>query len=339
MEIWRMNMKNSLIITFVLVIILAFMSGLTGFSLAQPGAAEPIEKDKLVGVFVTTEYLDLFDFEGYLNDNIGKMTDNTGTMPTGGEINMNGDGAEYQGRLYATLKDRSFKSDDTGETVTSQEYVFEGVEGTSYFCYTISGKNGTYSSVSGGEALSDGHTNVSTTDNGEDISLDATIYVVPTVSHATYYMNPVYQSADGRVYAISGGGISFSGDGSEGAAFSRTLDATTTVTENGEAKTYKISAKISFSVVYPPKRISVLQFDSDGGILSREAYLPGALPETITPEKGCSYIVLESYKMSPEQVEKVTRTLYQADDNTLESFHCREDGICIKQYTALNWMQ
>lgn len=323
-------MKRNIIISCVLVLALAFVFGLTGFSLAQPGAAEPMEKDRLVGVFVTTEYLDLFDFESYLNDNIGRMA-------AGGNITIDGDDARYQGRLYATLKDRSMKNEETGDAITTQDYVFEGVEGISYFCYTITDKNGTYSSVSGGDALSDGHTNVSTTDNGEDISLDATIYVAPTAGKSTFYMNPVYQSADGRVYAISGGGISFDGGGSEGATCSQTLGATTTVMENGETKTCSISAKINISVTYPSQRIFVLQFDTDGMILSRDEYVPGALPETITPEQGCSYIVLETYKISPDQSETVARTLYQAGDDGLESFYCREDGICVKQRTKLNW--
>ncbi len=330
-------MRCNIIITYILVLVLAFVFGLIGLSLAQPGAAEAIEKDRLVGVFVTTDYLDLFDFEGYLSDNIGRMTNKIGKIPTGGEISIDGDNAEYQGRLYATLMDRSLKNEETGETVTTQEYVFEGVEGISYFCYTISDKNGTYSSVSGGEGLSDGHTSISTTDSGEDISLEGTIYVAPTTSQTAFYMNPVYQSADGRVYTMSGGGISFSGDSSEGENFSRTLDAATTVTENGETNTHSISVKISINVIYPPKRIFVLQFSSDGEILSQDEYLPGGLPAKITPKQGCSYIVLETYKTSPEQVETVTRALFQADDNTLESFYCREDGICAKQYTALNW--
>lgn len=324
------------IIIIACVMLLAFLLGLGGFSLAQSGAEDVLGKDRLIGVFITTEHLDLFDMDRYFNDNIGKMT-------TGGDITIDGDSAKYQGRLYATLKDRSHKNDDTGETVTSQQYTFEdaegveGVDGTSYFCYTISNKNGAYSSVSGGEAISDGHTSISTTDNGEDISLDGTIYVAPTASNVTFYMNPVYQSTNGRVYAMSGNGISFNGNTSEGAVFSKTMDETNTVTENGETNTYSISTKISISVIYPPQRIFVLQFDSDGGILSRDEYLPGALPEAITPEQGCSYIVLETHKTSPESGEVVTRSLYQANDDTLESFYCREDGICVKQYTTLHW--
>ena len=323
-------MKRNIIIICILVLVLAFVSGLTGFTLAQPGAGEAKEKDKLVGVFVTTEYLNLFDFEGYFNDNIGEMT-------TGGEISVAGDSAEYQGRLYATLIDRILTNEETGETVTTQDYVFEGIEGISYFWCTISDENGSYNSVSGGEALSDGHSSISSTDSGEDISLEGTIYVTPATSQTIYYMNPVYQSTDGRIYTMSGGGISFSGDSSEGEIFSRTLDAATTATVKGETNTYSISVKISINVMYPPQRICVLQFGPDGEILSRDEYLPGGLPEKITPEQECSYIVLETYKISPDQVEKVVRTLYQADDNSLESFYCREDGICVKQNTSLNW--
>lgn len=328
------------VLVLLLVLVLAFVIGLTGFSLAQPGASDFLGKDRLIGAFVTTEYLDLFDMDRYFNDNIGKMA-------TGGDIAIDGDSTKYQGRLYATLKERSNKNEDTGEIVTTQEYTFEdidgmegleSVDGTSYFCYTISNKNGTYSSVSGGEGISDGHTSISTTDNGEDISLDGTIYVAPTSNNVTFYINPVYQSTDGRVYAMSGSGISFSGSTSEGAAFSKTLDETNTIIENGETNIYSISAKISISVMYPPQRIFVLQFGLDGELLSRDEYLPGTLPETITPMQRCSYIVLESYKTSPEKGEAVTRSLYQTDDDTLESFYCRDDGICVKQYTALNWI-
>jgi hypothetical protein len=314
------------------VLFAAFIMGLAGFALALPETSEGAEEDKLIGVFITTEYLDLFDMEGYLNNNLGKMAG-------GGEITMDGGGAEYQGRLYAVLKDRALTNEDTGEVVTTKEYAFEEAAGYCYFFSTMSNEDGTYRAAGSDEAISDGHTAISVTDEGESITLDGTIYVVPTAGHGTYFMNPVYQSADGRVYAMSGSGVSFVESGSaEGTACSQTLNATSTVTENGESKTYSISVKISFSVIYAPRRITLLQFGSDGDVLSRDEYLPGALPETISPEQGCSYIVLESHKTSPEAGEAVTRTLYQKNDETLESFYGREDGVCVKQFTALNWM-
>ena len=95
-------MKRNIII-IACVMLLAFLLGLAGLSLAQSGTADVLGKDRLIGVFITTEYLDLFDMESYFNDNIGKMT-------TGGDITIDGDSPKYQGRLYATLKDRSHKN-------------------------------------------------------------------------------------------------------------------------------------------------------------------------------------------------------------------------------------
>jgi hypothetical protein len=112
----------------VCVLVISFTLGLAGFSLANPEAAKSLQEDRLVGVFITTEYLDLFDFEKYLNDNMGSFG--------GGEIRMDGETAEYQGRLYAALKERSMKNEENGELVTTKEYVFEEVEGFVFY-YTI----------------------------------------------------------------------------------------------------------------------------------------------------------------------------------------------------------
>jgi len=321
-------MKRNIVIA-ACVLLAALLVGLSGFTLASPETSKYAEEDKLIGVLVTTEHLDLFDMEGYLSKNLGKMA-------SGGEIILDGDAAEFQGRLYATLTDRTL-TDETGQTVTTKEYVFEDA-GYCYFCPTISNEDGIYIAASSDGAISDGHTAISVTEEGESITLDGTIYVVPAAGRGTYYMNPVYQSADGRVYAMSGSGVSFvEGDSAEGTACSRTITAESTVTENGESKTYSVSVKISLSVMYAPQHIYLLQYRSDGELLSRERYLPGALPEAISPAQDCSYIVLEAHKISPKGEAVVTRSLYQENDASLESFYCREDGLCVKQFTALNW--
>lgn len=59
----------------------AFLSGiLAGCQLALEDAGADASESRLIGVFLTTEYLDLFDFESYLKDNIGRFS--------GGEINL-----------------------------------------------------------------------------------------------------------------------------------------------------------------------------------------------------------------------------------------------------------
>ena len=76
----------------ILILVLAMTMFLTGCQLAVETVNEQgmHNSDQLVGVVVTTEYLDLFDMEGYLEDNLGSIM-----------AGKNPDQSDYQGRLYA----------------------------------------------------------------------------------------------------------------------------------------------------------------------------------------------------------------------------------------------
>lgn len=92
-------MKNKLgIIILACVLVAAFILGATGavtFAKDEPTEnSDSASKDRLIGVFITTEHLDLFDFESYFQDNANKVL-------SGGEISSS-DSAPFQGRLYAT---------------------------------------------------------------------------------------------------------------------------------------------------------------------------------------------------------------------------------------------
>lgn len=313
------------------VLAVAFLLGLSGaLVLADEGGGQ-IQEDRLVGVFVTSEYLDLFDFEGYLEDHIGDMFD-------GGEIE--GDTSAYQGRLYAALVEEPYVS-ETGETVMTRRYAFEGVEGFPYFYARLTDEAGVYSAAYGDEAVADGHSYFSFTDEGDDVKLEGVIYVASPSSSAgmMHFFNPVYQAADGSVYAVAGSSISADANGSEGEAYSQTISATYTETVNGEVTTDSTSVKISISVMFAPTRIRVVQFGAQGGVLADDEYLPGTLPESIEPQRSAAYIVVETYKTAPDGTVIISRTLYEQDDESMETFHARADGICVKQLTALVWAE
>lgn len=301
--------RNLFILTCVLV--LAVVLGISGVTLAQPDAESPAG-DKLVGVYITTEYLDLFDFESYLKDNIHTIED--------GKIITDGDDSKYQGRLYATLNDEG-------------QYVFEDINGIPYFHYSVTDEKGSYTATTGDDRIADGHVSLKHTDEGQVVCLEGKIYTPPTKDIVHYYINPVYQSKSGEVYVVSGSGASFDGDGSEGVVFTQTMDSKTTVKENGETVSHSISVKISIAVKGSPKNYSILQFNSDGVIISNDAYKPGNLPESITPLHNCAYIILEC-----TSGKNVTRTLYQKDDSLIETFYPGDDSILRIQHTGLEWM-
>ena len=86
-----------------------------------------------------------------------------------------------------------------------------------------------------------------------------------------------------------------------------------------------------------PIGTSVLQFDEDGNIVAKEDYAAGDLPFKITTSSGAEYIIVETHMKSRDGKETVIRELFQPDDKTLFAFSCREDGICIKQYSSIVW--
>lgn len=88
-------MKNRIIFVILAVVALgAFAFGASGtlpFAAAEAAEATDADKDRLVGVFITTEYLDLFDHERFLQDN-------TDQLLSGKELGE-ADAGAYQGRL------------------------------------------------------------------------------------------------------------------------------------------------------------------------------------------------------------------------------------------------
>lgn len=309
----------------------AFLSSiLAGCQLAREDAGANASEDRLIGIFLTTEHLDLFDFDGYLKDNIGNFS--------GGKINIDGNAEKYQGRLYAELKTKTLTNAETGEKTETTEYVFPNFKGITFFStwFPVTVENSSCYTTVSDEEISDGRVDVKQDDQGSSITMEGTIYVTPGHVKA-YFFNPVYQSSDGSVYAMTGHGISASGDSPEGTAYSQTLDAAYTTAENEKTKKDSISVKISVSVMNPPEKIVVLQMGADGSLVFRTEYNPGEMPEAIVPEKNTEYFIVETKKASNSGDGTISRKLYGKDADTLEAFYCRKDGICVKQRVQIKW--
>lgn len=68
---------------------------LGGCSMLREDAA-PAEEDRLVGIYVTPEYIDTFGFEAYSEDNASQL------LSGGGDEISAEDAEEYSQRIYAT---------------------------------------------------------------------------------------------------------------------------------------------------------------------------------------------------------------------------------------------
>lgn len=323
-------MKRKLIMAVFCALLLC---ALTGCKLAQEnmGTGE-VTQDRLIGMFITTEHLDLFDFESYLSDNLGNFT--------GGDVILEGDTQKYQGRLYATLKPKTMTDAETGRTVETEEYVFENMAGMAFLAPTVpaTAEKESYTSSMYDEGITDVHTSHHFGDEKTGMTLEGTFYVTPAVNEHIYYFNPVYQSADGRVYATTGTGfIVHTESYGEYSIYTQTMDATTTVTENGKTKMDSTTIKLSISLMFAPEKIAVLQMDADSKLLSGMDYAPGAMPGTFVPDAATAYLIVETYKRDDTGSVKISRQIYGEDDQNIETFAARADGICVKHWTAIKW--
>ena len=334
MDFWRKMMKNKItIIIFACVLVATFVLGVSGivvFVKDEPTVNSNVtNNDMLIGVFITEEYLDLFDFEEYFQNNKNKVKSGVVINPS--------DKIPYEGKIYATLVDVPYTNPETGKTSTIQKYVFDDIEGIAFFTARYTDKDGMeYWGVDGDEAISDVHTSYNRTDAGFSIENKGTIYVDLSKNSNMFYYNPVYQTATGEVYLMSGTGRSDSGD-LLGVSRTITLEEEQTITINGKTETNGSSIAITTCFMDPPLSTSLLQFDKNHKIISKEEYKANDFPSKITTDSDTEYIIVETRMKSKDDNATVSRKLFQQNDKMLFTFTCREDGICIKQYTSIVW--
>jgi hypothetical protein len=321
---------NKIIIIFVCIMLVFFTLGMTEvLHMSTTKMDEENINDRLIGVFITTEHLDLFDAEGYFNNNPEKIR-------SGGEISENVSNM-YQGKLYATLVEKPLTNVDTGEIQMPHKYIFEGMEGISYYYALYTDDAGTYHGSSSDNAISDGKIAISSTDEGDSASLEGTIYASTTGGANSFYYNPVYQTGNGEVYTTSGQGMSFGGESTEGMSGSQAFTEETSTTSGNETKTIRSYINVTISFMDEPERVRLIQLDSESKVLSQEEYMPGKLPDRLTVDAGTEYIIVETESNGTNPNGNITRELYQPDDESLFAFYCREDGICVKQDCNITW--
>lgn len=284
------------------------------------------DKDKFIGVFITYESLGLSQAESQYFD-----------RETGGKADT---GVLDEERLYAKLKDKSFIDEETGEESKTKEYVFDGVEGISFFSAMVYATDSSenYKMAVIDEAISEGSVkHMAVLEREFMTQLEGSIYFTPDKNDGVFYMNPVYQSADGQVYALSGLGDAYSAELIQGEAhFSTfTLEEAITVKEDGKDVITGTSVSLSLDVVFKPEEIVFLEMDKNSAVLSRTQYAPGETPESLKLNGDTAYIIVETHKRDKDGRPFATRELYSVQDEAINTLICREDGINITRRTTI----
>lgn len=302
-KISTITKMKSIICLFVLCLFLS------GCSLAVPGAGadEEKEQDRLIGVFVTTEYVDLMDMESYLQEHVDELID--------GETIWVDNTDAYKSKLYATIDKHDSKEP------LDWEIDFKGVEGVNFFraMWQNDGEEA-FSMLSGGDAISDVTTHLYMTDGGESVDLTGTIYVRRDSGKYRFYMNPVYQTASGEIY-MTGGDSGSIGGMEDGGSFSMSLKEDMSVTENGVTTGYSTSVEVKFTVMDEPEQIRLHYMDEKLNILYTEEYAPGALPEKLVAKEGTVCVVVEM--------------VFENGTVSRELFEVTEENIAIETFSPV----
>ena len=273
---------------------------LAGCQLASEEKTEDPYQDKLVGVFVTFEPMELgFDIEGWIEDN--GITD-------GAEISME-ESLQYQEKRPVTLSDEG--------------WVVPGHEGISVGRYW----NGEYWTGFSGEGICEMNSNIAAGDDGDNIKVEGTVYF-PADAEVMLCTNPVYQTPEGEFYVIQGNSFH---SAVETGSMSQSVKDEKTWTDDGTAYTFCAEFKTTVQGVELAKKVVLVWMDANHRELERAEYDPRELPESI--EADCAYLIVEEIT-----VANITRTLYQPEDEQITVYYQGDQPWCLPKFTKLLWV-
>lgn len=286
------------------------------------GAAESTQaRDLLIGVYVTTESLNLFDMERFLNDHADQLLNSS---PLVAEPDISG---QYSRRIYATSQNKD------GHTI----YAFENLEGFMFIQPTIYENGSEISSMQGSDEISNIRSATNHTDTGKKNSLSGTIFV-SGCKRFEIYCNPVYQTSEGKIYLTEGQGIS--GDLAYGGRLSQSLKDEYTTTINGEQNLYCMEVTVAVEARSPVDQYLLLEMDADNKCLGTQSLSAADVPDGITVHKDTDYIIaVNEYTDADGNIQK-ERQLFdisREDEPHISLFFPYEDPILTEQYINITF--
>lgn len=277
-------------LAIALIFALALM--LPGCSLLREDG-EPADADRLVGVYITENYIDSFDFEAYVQDNASSLSGGSG------EISRE-DAAKYTRRIYAEITD--------GKTSFP-------IEGIAFIAARYEKDGESYTGSDYGDKLADVHLSINVSDDMETTVLTGKLFADSGAGHMSAYCNPVYQQADGRVYLVPGEGVS-----ANMGSMTHSLSESCESAKKGE-RGYGMDITLEVEGRRPSEKLAVLLYSAEGALLSRTEYAPEEMPEEISAA-GAAWAVFEDYTADYSGEPQVIRQLIAAgSDEGFLSLH------------------
>jgi len=330
-ENWTVK-KMKIKVVSLLMGLCVIVAALSGPQLKKPESENKSTLgDILIGTVITTEGLNTFDMEAYLNENIDSI------VKDGNHTVNIGDKQNYNNKIYARQVTKEDTTED-GKKITHKEYVFDDIDGFWIFDAKIPSTETeeSYTCLCSEGGISNVKSQIHHTDNGaQEIELIADIYYSYEKWGTVFYMNPVYQENDGDIYCVEGTGYAVSGDkGSiDGTSSgSQTLSDKITVNENGEETVYQSKVTINYIPVYVPFQIEFVFMNEANKAIKEESFKPQGVPEKLTVPNGTEYVIViqenEEGSIADTIGKNCENAEFIAEDN---------DGYCSLHSVNLVW--
>ena len=340
-----MNRKNRL--TLIILAATAIIALGVGLIFKPARAKEPKVKSpesRLIGVFITKDYVDTFNVEAYINDNPDILVSRETTVSLE-------ESSKYHNRIYAK------KTNPDSNDYSIHDYYFEGFEGIR--CFTVSlnkprpvpnSPTGeideaymTHISISDAECSSSRHYEDGKSENGSynpqlcESELNCFIYAFPTGddSPVGMYCNPVYQDKDGEVYMTGGECILAASDES---SVGMTLRSTMTekyeeTSSSGESLKEEITVNAELKIVSPAVNYTFSQYDSAGKLINSESFTTKDMPSEIKLLRDCNYAVVTETTENGE----TKHTLTDKETSDFAYYVASEKSFADKKTCSLIW--
>lgn len=282
---------------------------LSGCQLAVADDDAQSGKDTLCGVFVTLKPIEPVP------------TDTVIELPP----NWNGDLSdvlfnEEDSRIYATRHE---------EENGSVDYTFDGIVGFRMFSITEKNAQGSekFQATIGDRQWMDVASFYNSTDNGSDIKLTGTLcFDVHFPCHI--YTNPVYQTADGRVYCTYGDAHFIEdSDKQAGEWGSTSISTTKTETINNKETSQKLEAIVKLVGSNTNKEIILKQMNSEDEVIEQTVITKNDIPESVRLLPDTAYMILEEHSVDVKDKAAVSRTLLKTDAEFFGASFTGENGI------------
>lgn len=299
-----MNKKRLSILSVMIILTL-----LSGCQLAVADDV-PSGKDTLCGVFVTLKPIEppaptetVIELPADWNGNINDVLFN-----------------EEDSRIYATRHE-----EDNG----SVDYTFDGMSGFRMFSITEMNPDGSekFQATIGDRQWMDVSSSYNTTDNGSDIKLTGTL-CLDVHFPCRIYTNPVYQTADGRVYCTYGDGYFIEDTEKQAGEWGSTsISAAKTETIDNKETGQKLEAVVKLVGSNTNKKIIFKQMNSDDKVVEQTVITKDDIPDTLRLLPDTAYMILEEHSIDVKDNAVVSRTLLKTDTEFFSARFTGENGI------------